>query len=95
MNHITEQDKQFEILNNALDAVQIKILEEKIEELKKICQEIDPYQSLTLDMKNRLIDAGVEDLSNPFYITNKLILLLEDAMEELNRLKPFMHDENE
>lgn len=84
----------FSNLNFALDQVQIKMLEDKIANLRKICDEINPYEPLNISMQERLLEVDIHDFSDPFKITNALIKNLEDAMEELNRLKPFMHDEN-
>lgn len=84
----------FSNLNFALDQVQIKMLEDKIAALRKICDEINPYEPLNINMQERLMEIEIHDFSDPFKITNALIKNLEDAMEELNRLKPFMHDEN-
>ncbi len=84
----------FSNLNFALDQVQIKMLEDKIAMLRKICDEINPYEPLNITMQERLMEVEIHDFSDPFKITNALIKNLEDAMEELNRLKPFMQNEN-
>jgi hypothetical protein len=68
---------------------QIIVLEKKIALLNKICNEINPYQNLSDQMKTDLQSFGILDFSNPFKLTNTLVLLLEDAIEELHQLKPF------
>lgn len=86
-------NQDFDALNSLLDKVQISLLENKVNELKKICDEIDPYTELPLSMKERLIEVGITDFSDPFKITNQIIKTLEDSMEELDKLSPFMNQD--
>lgn len=62
-------------------------LEERIAELEDICQHIDPAQEISEEMKLRLERFHIVDLIDPFMITNKLVVLLEDAIEEWQSLK--------
>jgi hypothetical protein len=62
-------------------------LEAKISELKDLCQNLDPYSPLSEITKSKLIKYGVEELDNPFAITNKLLLLLEDSISEQLKLR--------
>ncbi len=58
-------------------------LKKKAAVLKKLCQELDPYAPLGARQKKKLASLGVNNLDDPFQITNQLLLLLEDALEEL------------
>ncbi|ATH08644.1 hypothetical protein BIY24_12010 [Halobacteriovorax marinus] len=68
----------------SLDIMNLEIL---ISKLKGICHEIDPYTELTLSMKERLIDVGIEEFNDPFALTNQLLFMTENAIEELAKLK--------
>ncbi|GEM_PF-5817987 len=67
--------------------VEIMNLEILISKLKGICHEIDPYTELTLSMKERLIDVGIEEFNDPFALTNQLLFMTENAIEKLASLK--------
>lgn len=60
-------------------------LEAKVNELRKLCQEIDPYSPLSEDDIKLLAKYHIYDCFDPFALTNKLILALEDALEEWHR----------
>ena len=68
-------------------SVEIMNLEILISKLKGICHEIDPYTELTLSMKERLIDVGIEEFNDPFALTNLLLFTTENAIEKLATLK--------
>lgn len=59
----------------------LKRLNESIIELQSICAELDPYSPIDSIMKARLKKFHIVDFSDPFHLTNTLILLLEDALE--------------
>lgn len=65
----------------------IKDLKEKVSKLKKICQELNPYMPINEKIKKDLEQFNIYDTSDPFIITNKLLVLLEDSIDELNGLK--------
>ncbi len=92
VNNSQNLSEGYDSLAQALDRVEIMILKDKIETLKSICNELNPYLPISDEMKNTLLEFGIEDFSDPFKITNALIFTLENNMEELNRLSPFMHD---
>ena len=54
-----------------------------IEDLNLLCNELDPYHPLTQEMGKRLATYGVFESDDPFLITNKLVLILENSVEEL------------
>lgn len=62
-------------------------LEKKAELLKKLCHEIDPYSSLTNEQINLLKGLEIVQFDDPFLLTNQLLLLTEDTLEELEELK--------
>ncbi len=67
----------------------IKYLEARIESLSLICQELNPYTQIPDELKMRLLDYNILDLSDPFKVTNQLLILLEDTIDELHLIKPF------
>jgi hypothetical protein len=92
INNSYKESEGYDHLALALDRVEIMILNDKIDRLKVICNELNPYLPISEDMKNQLLEFGIEDFSDPFKITNTLIFALENYMEELNLLSPFMHE---
>ncbi len=67
----------------------IDYLEMRIKVLGDICTEINPYDQISDDLKMRLMDFNILDLTDPFKVTNQLLMLLEDTIDELHVLKPF------
>ena len=65
---------------------QKELLSQKIEMLKAICAELNPYETITEEMKERLNAVGIFELNNPFQLTNTLIVMLEDAIEKQQSL---------
>ena len=65
----------------------IEMLEIKVTMLKDLAHELDPYQEITEEMKHRLMFFGIDEFYDPFYITNQLLLLLENNLEKLENLK--------
>jgi hypothetical protein len=72
-----------------------KILELKmrIQKLSQICQELNPYQEISPELKMKLKDFQILELSDPFRVTNTLLMLLEDAIDELHVLCPLDEEE--
>ena len=67
----------------------IDSLEARIKLLDDICTEINPYEAITDELKMKLMNFNILELSDPFKVTNTLLMLLEDTMDELHVLKPF------
>lgn len=80
----TSQSKQIHVLSKTEEIMGLEIL---IAKLKGICHEIDPYSKLTLSMKERLVDIGIEEFNDPFALTNRLLFMTENAIEKLETLK--------
>ena len=72
----------------------IDYLEARIKVLGDICSEINPYEEIPDELKMRLMDYNILDLSDPFKVTNKLLMLLEDTIDELHIIKPFDDSDN-
>lgn len=87
MKTTNEQNSQLKNPSLYTPSMDIMNLEILISKLKGICHEIDPYTELTLSMKERLIDVGIEEFDDPFALTNKLLFITENAIEELAKLK--------
>ncbi|MBC7714898.1 MAG: hypothetical protein H7177_16240 [Rhizobacter sp.] len=67
----------------------IETLEARIKMLGDICSEINPYETIPDELKMRLLDFNIVGLDDPFKVTNTLLMLLEDTIDELHVLKPF------
>lgn len=67
----------------------IRYLEERIKKLGDICTDLNPYIPITDDFKLRLREFNILEFEDPFKITNALLILLEDTIDELHVLKPF------
>lgn len=65
----------------------IKSLEQTINILKNLCNTINPYEKISDQQKKILAQFHITDFYDPFTITNKLLVLLEDSIEELQQLK--------
>ena len=55
--------------------------DEQLETLRDFCDSLNPYGPMSLEEKLRLSEYGITDLSNPFEVTNKLLLLLENNLQ--------------
>ncbi len=64
-------------------------LETRIKTLGDICSEINPYETIPDELKMRLMDFNILNLDDPFKVTNTLLMLLEDSIDELHMMKPF------
>jgi hypothetical protein len=67
----------------------ILILEARIKNLNDICGDLNPYKPIDQDLKLRLKTFNIMEFNDPFKITNALLILLEDSIDELHILKPF------
>ncbi len=65
----------------------IKELESLVKSLTKLCQELDPYRPIPKKLCKELTRIGIEDHTDPFYMTNKLLFSMENAITELDELK--------
>lgn len=63
-----------------------EFLQEKIKILNKLCHEIDPYQSIREDHQKVMAEFGISEFSDPFKVTNLLVVELEDSITELESL---------
>jgi hypothetical protein len=61
----------------------IEELSNTIEDLNLLCKELDPYQPLDKETTDKLSTYGIFEIDNPFMITNKLVFMLENSVEEL------------
>ncbi len=63
-------------------------LEERIKKLSSICNELNPYQPVDKEFQQRLKEFNIYEFEDPFKITNALLMLLEDTIDELHIYKP-------
>ncbi len=59
----------------------------RLVQLRQLCETLNPYEELTLEEKLTLQEFGIADFSNPFTITNKLLLILEENIQFRESLK--------
>ncbi|MFX3675428.1 MAG: hypothetical protein ACN6I6_00170 [bacterium] len=67
--------------------LQLEMLKSKVERLNKLAGELDPYQPLSQEVQDELKSLGVLVLDDPFKLTNQLVVILEDATEQLHQLE--------
>jgi hypothetical protein len=91
INNINEIGRINEVDLSDYNPLQEKIeyLEARIKVLGDICSEINPYTSIPDELKMRLLNFNILNLDDPFKVTNTLLMLLEDTIDELHILKPF------
>ena len=88
-NKITnDQGSQSANLLKANDE-KILYLEERIKRLGEICNDLNPYTAIPEDFRLRLREFNIMEFNDPFKVTNALLMLLEDTIDELHILKPF------
>ena len=63
-------------------------LEKKVALLRSLCDRINPYAPLSPKVQKQLKSLGVTPEGDPFALTNQLLLLMEEALEELHRPWP-------
>jgi hypothetical protein len=68
-------------------------LEMRIKKLSDICNELNPYQAIPNSFKMRLREFNILEFEDPFKITNALLILLEDSVDELHILRPLSDEE--
>lgn len=65
----------------------MRLLEERVSKLNNLCSVLDPYQEIPENIKSALLEFHITDTSNPFEVTNKLVVLLEGSIDELQKLE--------
>lgn len=63
-----------------------EFLQEKIKILNKLCHEIDPYKTISSKHQIILAEFGIANFEDPFEVTNRLVVALEDSIEEFQNL---------
>jgi hypothetical protein len=79
-----ENHKNFHIVNDE----KISELKARIQKLSAICQDLNPYKSVSPELQSRLAEFSILELSDPFKVTNMLLIQLEDSIDELHMLSP-------
>ncbi|MCF8059355.1 MAG: hypothetical protein K9K67_08665 [Bacteriovoracaceae bacterium] len=74
--------KNFSPIN--LKNLSLKELNARANSLKDLCLKIDPYSALTPEEQACLRGLGLNEFSDPFRLTNELILRMEDTIEEIS-----------
>lgn len=71
----------------------IEALELRIKKLSDICNELNPYAPVDESFKKRLREFNIMEFEDPFKITNALLRLMEDSIDELHQLRPLSPEE--
>lgn len=79
--------------NNPANLEKILFLENRIKKLGEICNDLNPYQPIAPEFKLKLREFNIVEATDPFHVTNALLRLLEDAINELHVLKPLSEEE--
>jgi hypothetical protein len=72
-----------ELVPSGLPTIPLSRLQKRVQELRQICDQLDPYSPIPKRMQKKLAKYQINELNNPFEVTNRLLLLLEDSLEEL------------
>lgn len=67
--------------------LQLEVLRAKVAKLNAFASDLDPYKPLSEETKAELSALGVVMLDDPFAITNQLVVILEDSIDELQKLE--------
>ena len=88
MNQLVQN--QNSVLGSISNCNNEKILELqiRIQKLSDICQDLNPYLEVSPELQLRLSEFHILELSDPFKVTNTLLMLLEDSIDELHMLCP-------
>jgi hypothetical protein len=70
-----------------MESRNIAELEKQVEELTRLCQEINPFAPLSDKEGAILRDLAINPEDGPYAITNALIFRLENSIEELQTLR--------
>ena len=62
-------------------------LNKMIKELKSLCDKLDPYSGATEEQKVVLSKYHILPDTDPFTMTNQLLVLMEDALGEKENLR--------
>lgn len=86
-------DHQIQLESFPGDQEKIQSLENRIKKLGEICNELNPYLPVSPEFKMRLREFNIQEATDPFQVTNALLRLLEDSINELHLLKPLSEEE--
>lgn len=59
----------------------------KVDKLNALASDLDPYQPISVEVQAELKNLGVVVLDDPFALTNQLVVILEDTIDELQKLE--------
>ena len=59
--------------------------EQVIRLLEKLCKTLDPFLKLTEEQEKALRLLGIEGKLNPYELTNTLVFLLEECIQEKHK----------
>lgn len=68
-----------------LESLSLEELTNKADFLKQICLNLDPYSPMDEEQKETLTKLGLKDISDPFRVTNELIMQMENVLEEIKK----------
>jgi hypothetical protein len=53
-----------------------------IQKLRTLCSQLDPFSPLSPENESFLRQIGIKDLENPYELTNQLVKMMEDLIED-------------
>ena len=84
---ISREKLLFSSLEKIFIENRLKLVSHKVEVLNKLCTNLDPYTNIPAACQKELNNLGIFELKDPFVVTNKLVILLEESVEELQELE--------
>ena len=66
---------------------QLSLLKNRAKILRGLCHRIDPFREISHEDRELLAELGDFDYRDPFSLTNRLILMTEDTLEEIRRME--------
>lgn len=67
--------------------LRLEELRVKAAKLNALASDLDPYKPMNEETQAELKSLGILMLDDPFAITNQLVIILEDTIEELQALE--------
>lgn len=83
-NHLVKEKKRRTVSASSPKIRRVTRLEKKLQRLKDLCQNLDPYKPLDAKLVKELEYFKIYEHNDPFRVTNQLLILMEDMLEELD-----------
>ncbi len=74
-------------MKTSLSQDKISLLKNRVKTLQDICDEIDPFSEISEKHRETLSRIGPFDFTDPYGLTNQLIMMTENTLEEIHDLE--------